>query len=219
MNPPSRPRASTAALAAVGVLAAANLIRPVVPGGVWHVATTAAVLAVARRAGLTRAELGLARGRVRSGLRLGGFAFAAISAVVVVGGLLGVLQDERVDVGAGEVALRVLVLIPVGTVLVEELAFRGVLHGLLDRAVSRRASLVLGSVLFGLWHVFPAATGGGVGDGDVAVPLVVVGTFLATTVAGAGFWWLRDRSGSLVAPMLAHLATNSVTFAVAWATA
>lgn len=219
MNLPAPPRASTAALAAAGALAVANLIRPVVPGGVWHVATTAALLGVGHWARLTSAELGLARDRVPAGLRLGGLVFAGISAVVVAGGLLGVLQDDRVDIGAGEVALRVLVLIPLGTVLVEELAFRGVLQGLLDRATTRRGSLVIASVLFGLWHVVPAATGGGVGDGDVAVPLLAVGTFLATTVAGAGFWWLRDRTGSLVAPMLAHLATNSVTFAVAWAAA
>lgn len=44
-------------------------------------------------------------------------------------------------------------------------------------------------------------------------------TFLATTAAGVGFEWLRRRSGSLAAPALAHLATNSVTFAVAWAAA
>ena len=43
------------------------------------------------------------------------------------------------------------------------------------------------------------------------------GTVLATTVAGVGFGWLRVKSGSLLAPVLAHLATNSLTFAIAWA--
>jgi len=184
---------------------------------VWHVATTAALIGIGGRAGLGAAELGLGRDRVRAGLRLGGLAFVGISAVVVAGGLLGVVTDDRAEVGGGEVALRVLVVIPLGTVLVEELAFRGVLHGLLHRAAAPAVATAVGSLAFGLWHVVPTATGGGVQTGDVALPLLVAGTFLATTAAGFGFEWLRRRSDSLLAPALAHLATNSITFTVAWA--
>jgi membrane protease YdiL (CAAX protease family) len=46
---------------------------------------------------------------------------------------------------------------------------------------------------------------------------VVLGAVLATFVAGLVFSWLRLRSGSLVAPVLAHLGTNAITFVVAWA--
>ena len=35
-------------------------------------------------------------------------------------------------------------------------------------------------------------------------------------VAGLGFIWLRHRSGHLIAPVFAHIATNSIPFAVAW---
>jgi uncharacterized protein len=35
-------------------------------------------------------------------------------------------------------------------------------------------------------------------------------------VAGVGFCWLRLRSGSLLAPALAHLATNVVALTLAW---
>jgi membrane protease YdiL (CAAX protease family) len=69
------------------------------------------------------------------------------------------------------------------------------------------------SVLFGLWHskgVLHDASGG------IAVG-AVVGTVLATTAAGVGFGWLRVRSDSLLAPILAQIATNSGTFAAAWA--
>jgi membrane protease YdiL (CAAX protease family) len=45
----------------------------------------------------------------------------------------------------------------------------------------------------------------------------VVGTVAATTTAGVAFAWLRLRSGSLLAPILAHIATNSLAFSVAWA--
>jgi membrane protease YdiL (CAAX protease family) len=36
----------------------------------------------------------------------------------------------------------------------------------------------------------------------------VLGTVLVTGVAGWCFGWLYDRTGSLAAPMLAHLAIN-----------
>ena len=69
------------------------------------------------------------------------------------------------------------------------------------------------SVLFGLWHLDPILTGAG------SLPsrsTVALGTFVATTIAGVGFAWLRIRSGSLVAPIMAHIATNSVSLVVAW---
>ena len=37
-----------------------------------------------------------------------------------------------------------------------------------------------------------------------------------TFAAGMAFSWLRLRAGSVLAPMLAHLATNGVTLVVAW---
>ena len=61
---------------------------------------------------------------------------------------------------------------------------------------------------------------------DAKVPLklaiaaigVVVGTLAVTTVAGAAFGWLRLRSGSVIAPMMAHLATNSFAYVAATTT-
>ena len=44
---------------------------------------------------------------------------------------------------------------PFGTVLLEEVGFRGALHGLLGRATAGTATAV-SSALFGLWHVLPA---------------------------------------------------------------
>ncbi|MFT3852681.1 MAG: CPBP family intramembrane metalloprotease [Ilumatobacteraceae bacterium] len=115
---------------------------------------------------------------------------------------------------------RTLVAIPFGTVLIEELAFRGAMHSLLRRLVSLPWAFVIGAVLFGLWHVVPAWRSGGGASGSVEVGRLagVLGTFAATTVAGVMLIWLRVRSRSLIAPAMAHLATNSVTFAVAWAT-
>ena len=76
-----------------------------------------------------------------------------------------------------------------------------------------RAALVC-STLFGLWHVYSVvrATGGS----EVHVFAAAVGTFLATAAAGIAFCWLRMRSGSLLAPAIAHLATNTVALVAAW---
>ena len=79
------------------------------------------------------------------------------------------------------------------------------------------------SALFGLWHVQPTlatmtdnpAVSGASGSADRRL-LVVVGAVAVTFVAGLVFAWLRLRSRSLLAPVLAHVATNGFGLAVAW---
>lgn len=214
---------STVALGAVlAVLVVANVARStVVPSSVhlaFNLGTAAAVAAIGAWANLSREELGLDRSTVGAGLRLGlavfGIVLAAIAVAAVVPAARGLFEDDRARVDAATMALRVLVVIPLGTVLVEELIFRGVLHGLLTRLTTPAGALLLGAVVFGLWHVFPAWRGA---DGTALERLgVAAGTLAATTAAGVGFIWLRTRSGSLVAPALAHLATNSLAYAAAW---
>ncbi len=161
--------------------------------------------------------LGLARRRMLRGLAYGGAIFGTVVVVMVVIGAVPLtshaLDDGRVHVGPGSMVFEVLVAIPFGTVVLEELAFRGTLLGLLRGRLSTPWAVGVMSVLFGLWHVKDVLYDP---SGGIAVG-AVVGTMGATTAAGVGFGWLRVRSGSLVAPILAHVATNSVTFAVAWA--
>jgi membrane protease YdiL (CAAX protease family) len=119
--------------------------------------------------------------------------------------------------------VEILVSVPLGTVLLEELAFRGSLLALLRRLGSTTRAVVVSSVLFGLWHIAPAiGTAGdnsalpGTSQSGSGLAVAVVGTVIATTIAGVVFCWLRLRSGSLVAPMLGHIATNSGAFFIAW---
>lgn len=205
-------RAPTALSVLVAGLTTAIIARStVVPSG-WHFAFNVGIgvfaVGVARLAGLDADDLGLARRHVRAGLRWGGLAFLAVTLAVASAVPFGLLDDDRTTIDVGEMLLRVLVIIPIGTVLMEELVFRGALHGLLERVTGTRASMAVGAVLFGLWHLPPIADDG---IGTMAVTLV------ATTTAGVGFIWLRRRSGSLLAPILAHLGTNSSTFALSWA--
>lgn len=218
-------RHSTAAI--IGLLIAAlgvfNVARSaVIPSAahfVLNVALAAAVLAVGRAVGLSWPELGLARERIADGARLGLVVAGIVAAGVVTAAIVAptLFEDERVDVSFSDMALRVVVIIPLGTVVVEEVIFRGVLHGLLRRHLDVSPALIAGAMLFGMWHLFPVWWSyDDVAFGDLGRIGTVAGTFVATSCAGAGFIWMRVRSGHLLAPMLAHTATNSVPFMIAW---
>ena len=185
-------------------------------------AGAAGLLALARWAGLSWQELGLGRGTWRRGLA---WAFAGIGAVAVVfaaGAALpltrSAFRDARYHHGWGHAVATAFVLVPVGTVLFEEVAFRGVLWGLLKRARGTRTATVVSSVLFGLWHVLPSlglaanneALGSAVGKGTGGELASVLGTVLFTGLAGVLFCELRRRSGSLLAPAGLHWATNGI---------
>ena len=182
-----------------------------------NLAAAGVLMTLARAAGLSWAELGLARRRLRSGSRWGGAAAALVAfgyaVALAVPALRPLLADDR-NAGLGPAALvgEVLVRIPLGTVLWEEVAFRGVLLAALTRLMPLRTAVGLAAVVFGLWHIRPTLDGLAANDlaeggGRVlAVTLVCAGTALA----GLLFAWLRLRSGSLLAPVLLHLATNSL---------
>jgi membrane protease YdiL (CAAX protease family) len=46
--------------------------------------------------------------------------------------------------------------------------------------------------------------------------LLILGSIGVTFVAGLVFCWLRLRSRSLIAPVLAHVAINGLALTVAW---
>lgn len=207
--------------ALVAVLVAANVARSLVVPGRWHfaynLATAGLAVLLGVAGGLGVGELGLRRDRWRAGARLGGAAFALISLVVLVGVLTGVVADDGAAVERNEVLWKALVVIPIGTVLVEELIFRGALDGLLRAVFGPTAqALWIGAVLFGLWHVVPAWRSGSSGLDGVDTPIQVLLTFAGTTFAGLVFSWLRLRADSLLAPVLAHVGTNSATLVLVW---
>jgi uncharacterized protein len=80
------------------------------------------------------------------------------------------------------------------------------------------AGALLSSGLFGLWHVVPSLGGGtanaamaSVVGGDVVGTVVrVVVTVGFTSLGGVVLCWLRLRSGSLLAPVLAHWTVNGL---------
>ena len=125
-----------------------------------NLAATGAVLATAAASGLTAADLGLRRDRLAGGARCGGLPSAALGAgwliLAAVPATRPVLGDRRATGLAGrDAAYQALVRIPVGTVLWEETAFRGVLQASLSRILPRPAALAVTNGVFGVWHIRP----------------------------------------------------------------
>jgi membrane protease YdiL (CAAX protease family) len=190
------------------------------------------LLAVARWAGLSWRELGLGGGTWRRGLVWAAGAIGAVAVVFAAGAALPVtrdaFRDARYHLDWEHALLTAFLLIPLGTVLFEEVAFRGVLWGLLRRGHGTWIATVVSSALFGLWHVLPSlslatnnqAIGSAVGKGTSGEAISVLGTVLFTGLAGVVFCELRRRSGSLLASAGLHWAVNglgALTAASVWA--
>jgi len=174
-----------------------------------------------RYRGLGWTDLGLGREHWRPGLAYALGAVAVVASVIALGILLPMtrpmfMNNHYATISGALVAS--MVIIPLQTVIPEELAFRGVLHGALHRAWGFRGVALGGSLLFGLWHVatslgltsnnvgFTRLFGGGFAGMLAGVTLAV----LATGAAGFVFSWLRRRSGSLIAPIALHWSLNGL---------
>jgi membrane protease YdiL (CAAX protease family) len=208
----------------VVVLAISNLIAHfTTPLASFAAVPAAAVvlLILVRTRGLGWSELGLSREHWKSGA---GYALAAIGVVlfvIAVGAALPVTRPMFMNSNYATLSgalLASMIVIPLQTVIPEELAFRGVLHGALNRAWGFRGVAAAGSLLFGLWHIatsigltssnvgFTRLFGGGLVGTVAGVVLAVA----ATAVAGFVFTWLRRRSGSLLAPIALHWSLNGL---------
>ncbi len=181
---------------------------------------TTGLLLLAYLVGWNRTDIGFDGAAVRRGLQWGVVTAAGIGTVVLaafvvateVPALSGLLSDDRAALSSGSLLAAVAWKIPVGTVLFEEVLFRGVLLKAAMRRHRTTVAVALTSVVFGLWHIAPTIVGlqaNGVAPGSLAGIGAIVGTVAVTSVAGVAFAWLRLRTGSLLAPMLAHWATNA----------
>ena len=183
-----------------------------------------AALAAAAARGLTTADMGIARGSWRPG-RSGAWSVGAAGAawliVAAVPATRPVLRDQRsAGLDGRKVAYQAAVRIPVGTVLWEEVAFRGVLQASLRRILPTPAAIALTSGAFGLWHIRPTLQALRANDLAAGRRRAVAGAgagVALTAAGGALLSWLRERSGGLAAPMALHLVTNSGGAVSAWA--
>lgn len=226
-----RSRSSPLVVAAelVAVLVIANILtNRVLPSWTYVpfnlvVATTVVLVA---RATVPLPAMGFTNWRrgARWGLVLAGATLTLYLIAAAIPATRDLFRDRRVDTGLGALITDALIEIPLGTVVLEEVAFRGALPASLALRWGTWRAVAAASLLFGLWHVLPSW---GIGDVNpvlddlvgngwlarlVTVLLAVLGTFVV------GLWWcfVRYRSGSLLAPVIAHVASNSLAYAIAW---
>jgi membrane protease YdiL (CAAX protease family) len=152
-----------------------------------------------------------------------------IGAAVALGAFLPwtarFIREERiVSAGTKDAVHELLLRIPLATVASEELMFRGALDAIFSQHRSPKSAALLSAALFGAWHIFPAL------DRTLANPgvsrhhsgskakqtLVILGVCGATALGGLALSRLRNRSGSVIAPMLVHLAANAGGFLGGW---
>ncbi len=219
-----------AALATVAVMVAVGCVGWFGPRHGMLVAGpvgAAVLLILARCVGLSPADVGLGRRSWRAGAAYAMVCAALVAAVYAAAALVPATRsaflDQRYRLGVPAALLTALVVVPVGTVLFEEVAFRGVLWGLLRSGWGAVWATAVSSVLFGFWHVVPSlnlsrvnpAVAGASGTGHAGQVLAVAGAVLFTSAAGVLLSELRRRSGSLLAPIGLHWAVNGLAVLVA----
>jgi membrane protease YdiL (CAAX protease family) len=211
------------AAAGVGVALAAwnNLVHLPAVVGRWpfvplNVTFAAALVALARWCGLGWGDIGLGRrgtGRAAAeGAAVAGAAALGLGAALASPRLRPAVADGRFrDRTAGEVAWHALGRVPLGTALLEEVAFRGVYLALLRAVLGRRWAVAGSSAVFGLWHVRPGwatVRANGLAGGRGPAPALAA-TVVGTGLAGVAFCWLGSRHDNLAAPLVAHAGTNA----------
>jgi membrane protease YdiL (CAAX protease family) len=193
-----------------------------VPAGL---AAAGVVSLLATRAGAGLRDQGLDYRLMPQGL-LYGLAGALPAAAVAAGGATHSRSAELYAVQSITQAsprralYEVLLRIPFGTALSEELIFRGALQGVLCRRHGPAQALVVSSLLFGLWHLPPAfrqsgASGLVMSSSRLRMAHATV-SVAATAIAGVVLGYLRQRSKSVAAPWLTHAAANGAGFAAGW---
>ena len=182
--------------------------------------TAMAVLGIARAAGVSWGELGLGRRELGSGARTGAVAAACAAAAVLAGAAVpatrGVFLDDRATAATGRGGLAAgLARITFAAVPPEELTYRSALLGLWLADGRNTAGVAWSSALFGLSHILPTrstmgqtALGQHLAQRPLRQAAFVAGNVAVTAAAGAVFGSLRLRSGSVLAPLLAHAALN-----------
>ena len=185
---------------------------------------SAATSYTAFRADVGAREQGLALRALPRGILYGIAASIPIAATLIVGARSKhsrpMYAEERITAVSGRrAAYEMLIRIPLGTALSEEVIFRGSLLGLLLRHHPTPIAAALDSFLFGLWHVTPTLsrmpTHGLTKESTMAFRSAwLAGTVGSTFVSGLALSWLRLRSGSVVAPWMAHTTANCAGYAL-----
>ena len=206
-----------------------NRVAPQTHYLLWAFGGSVLLLAIGLLDGNSWTDMGLGWSYLLPGFLWGAACIGLVTAVYLVGSAFKrtrtAFHDERMsELSGGRMVFQALIEVPFGTVLLEEIAFRAVLFSMLVRRFGLVWGIVLSSVIFGLWHILPSigtheqnpALGSVVGEGRRGNILAVALSVLTTSIAGVVFAGLRLFSGSVLAPMGLHWATNGLGYAFSW---
>jgi membrane protease YdiL (CAAX protease family) len=127
------------------------------------------------------------------------------------------LGDDLAQASGKLIAFEAAIRIPLGTALIEEILFRGVLLGLLLLNNSTLVAIIVSAIIFGLWHIFPTintlenndGVASTINDKKARKAGSIIGVIIITTIAGIFFGWLRVAANSVLAPWLLHWSINA----------
>ncbi len=199
----------------------------------WNCSIAAVLIVTATRYDhCTADEIGVLPRKLPTGLRFGGAISVGLLGVYLLGLVLpftrDLFQDDRADITLSAMLWQALVVVPFGTVLMEEIAFRGVLPAMFRKRLGGGdAPLlkadILAALLFGLWHVLPSWNVNEVNPvfrdnlpGAMGRAAAITAGVVGTAMVGMAWSWLRNRADSIAAPALVHTATNSLGYVISW---
>ncbi len=91
----------------------------------------------------------------------------------------------------------------------EEWGWRGYMYPRLTERMGRVPALVLGGVIWGLWHAPITAIGHNYGLGYPGFPWMGIGAMCVFCITlGILLWWLTEKTGSVIPAAIAHGAIN-----------
>jgi len=174
---------------------------------------------------LSNAEMGWSRRGLGAGL-LWGLAFTAaviipfIIALKILPGTGWKISPPRLDgVTALNIWSRVLFRIPLGTVFFEEMLFRGIFYGYLQRRGKPSRALWISSLFFAFWHIIPAyevvSYNFRIGFNLLGVVYWTLG-LAGAFCAGIFFAVIRRRTDNIAGCLLAHYLINSLALLIVY---
>lgn len=206
------------------VLAYGILLSRVIPTKI-HWLTNGAfalvVLGIAHLIGLGIGELGLGITYIPKGVLIAAMASLALLIIAIGLAHLPLLhgyflsQTSILKTKTSRILYETLFRIPLITALFEEFLFRGFLLALFLTYHQTGVAVVLSSLVFGLWHIFPAINGMNVNSyrrsnqNLTNKTAFVAATVMATALAGVVFCHLRIISNTIIAPWLLHWTINA----------
>lgn len=204
------------------------------PGGsvafaIAGVALTSASLVVARARGAGVRALFGSRREILVGAVIGAFgaSLAAIVALAFLRFIAPAITGAPVEYGplarvtSQQLAAHIALLLPLGVVLPEEIAFRGTLLAVALREIAQTPAVLLSAAAFALWH--GAVIVATVSDTTLAPPspwfaFACLAALAVVFAGGALFTLLRLRTRTIATTVMAHWLFNAVLLVGLWAT-